>query len=140
MGEPELLQSRQLSSAAVSAAAELAKHERPSLQSKFRSPDSVTEKTWQQSGKAFLAWHQLELRMTFSSSKATHSLLRKSCPAPSGGRGEIALSLIFDYPTIGALAAQIDDRAGTAAAQRLPYEEGVTKDALNFSISSATKV
>ena len=38
---------------------------------------------------------------------------------------KLPLSLIFDYPTIGALAAQIDDRAGTAAAQRLPYEEGV---------------
>ena len=126
LGEPEVIQSRQLSSAAVSAAAELARHERPSLQSKFRAADSVTEKTLAAIWESLLGVAPIGVEDDFFELKGD-SLLAAQVMSRLHQAFELKLplSLIFDYPTIGALAAQIDDRAASAHKQSSPYEEGV---------------
>ena len=125
-GETEVLQTEPVSSAAGFSAAELAKHERPSLQSEFRPSESVTQKTLAAIWESLLGVAPIGVEDDFFELKGD-SLLAAQVMSRLHQAFEVKLplSLIFDCPTIRALAAQIDDRAGSADTQPLPYEEGV---------------
>ena len=119
-GETEVLQTEPVSSAAGFSAAELARHERPSLQSEFRPPESVTQKTLGAIWESLLGVAPIGVEDDFFELKGD-SLLAAQVMSRLHQAFEVKLplSLIFDYPTIRALAAQIDDRAGSADTQTI---------------------
>jgi epothilone synthetase B len=108
-----------------------AKHERPRLQTEFRAPESSTEKTIASAWEELLGVAPIGTEDDFFELNGD-SLLAAQVMSRLHQLFEIKmpLSLIFDFPTIRGLAAQIADRLqrSTTSSEKpnlTAYEEGV---------------
>jgi acyl transferase domain-containing protein/NAD(P)-dependent dehydrogenase (short-subunit alcohol dehydrogenase family) len=112
----------------TAATAQPAKHERPRLQTEFRSPESSTEKTIASAWEELLGVAPIGTEDDFFELNGD-SLLAAQLMSRLHQLFEIKmpLSLIFDFPTVRGLATQIADRLPPSSASTpnsATFEEG----------------